>query len=146
MVTIAHLQAGDPALAARLAELHERSAVRAYAHIFDTPFPRAEAQERWRSYRGHIALATEPPASGLLGFCAWSGDSLDALYVEPDAAGRGIGRRLLEAAADTRQLWVMAANTKARSFYERNGWAASGVTRPGYPGAPELEYVRRRVG
>lgn len=146
MVTITHRQAGDPTLAAQLAELHEPSAVVAYAHIFDTPFPRAEAQERWRSYRGDVALATESPAAGLLGFCAWSGDSLDALYVDPDASGRGIGRRLLEAAVGARRLWVMAANTHARSFYERNGWAASGVTRPGYPGAPELEYVRPAPG
>lgn len=142
MVTIVTREAGDPDLAARLADLHERSAVLAYAHIFDTPFPRAEARERWRSYRGRLALATDAVGADLLGFAAWSGDSLDALYVDPDASGRGIGRRLLKAATGARRLWVIEANTRARSFYERSGWVASGVTRPGYPGAPELEYVR----
>lgn len=61
------------------------------------PFPRAEARERWRSYRGRLALATDAVGADLLGFAAWSGDSLDALYVDPDASGRGIGRRLLKA-------------------------------------------------
>jgi glucosamine--fructose-6-phosphate aminotransferase (isomerizing) len=59
-----------------------------------------------------------------------------SLYVHPDAAGGGIGQRLLRHAeaqlaaagfADAR-LWVLAANRAAIGFYERCGWRPDGRT------------------
>jgi GNAT superfamily N-acetyltransferase len=58
-----------------------------------------------------------------------------AINVAPEMWGQGIGRRLLSAAqralaeAGHREaiLWVIAANERARRFYERAGWQADGA-------------------
>lgn len=57
-----------------------------------------------------------------------------ALYVHPDAWGRGIGGALLSAALDRLAadghegcvLWALEANARARGFYEHRGWVADG--------------------
>ncbi|MEV7502642.1 GNAT family N-acetyltransferase [Streptomyces sp. NPDC093018] len=76
-----------------------------------------------------------------------------ALYAAPDRLGTGIGRALMRrtlAAAQERSfrrlvLWVLAANTRARRFYEHAGflpdgasthWPVSGVL------VPEVRYSR----
>jgi GNAT superfamily N-acetyltransferase len=78
-----------------------------------------------------------------VGFVAWRGAELDALYVLPDAAGRGVGSRLLDRAGAVSTLWVLEANHPARRFYERRGWSPDGTARPGGGGRPEVRYVRR---
>jgi ribosomal protein S18 acetylase RimI-like enzyme len=58
------------------------------------------------------------------------------VYVTREAAGTGTGRALLRAAEDALRtrgftratLWVLTSNDRARSFYERNGWAWDGAT------------------
>ena len=61
----------------------------------------------------------------LLGFLVLAGDELDALYVEPDAHGRGVGSALLERAQQLRpegfEFWVFQRNERARRFYEARG-------------------------
>ena len=55
-----------------------------------------------------------------------------ALYVDPDAWGLGVGRRLLgEARAQLGRrdfteavLWVLVGNDRAQRFYRADGWAA----------------------
>ena len=65
-----------------------------------------------------------------------TGDVL-ALYVDPDKWGCGAGRALI---AETRTrfiargytravLWVLVGNARAERFYERDGWARTGVRR-----------------
>ncbi|MCA1708943.1 MAG: GNAT family N-acetyltransferase, partial [Actinobacteria bacterium] len=63
-----------------------------------------------------------------------------ALYLDPPAWGRGIGRLLL-AEARTRLshqgftdaiLWVHATNERAHRFYRANGWQADGHRRQEY--------------
>lgn len=76
---------------------------------------------------------------------------LASLYVDPTAAGQGIGRALLEHAIGemtteglTRQtLWVFAGNHRARQLYERAGFGATGErrTEPRW-GAEQLQYAR----
>jgi GNAT superfamily N-acetyltransferase len=59
---------------------------------------------------------------------------LVALYVDPGTWRRGVGSALLEAAeaeAAARgyaqlSLWTFAENERARSFYQRHGWAPDG--------------------
>jgi GNAT superfamily N-acetyltransferase len=58
---------------------------------------------------------------------------LFAIYVDPDAWSTGAGRALIERAEDqlrdeydTAMLWVLEDNPRARTFYERAGWAADG--------------------
>lgn len=58
-----------------------------------------------------------------------------AIYVEPSEVGRGVGRRLLEAATAALRdagyrratLWVLEANERARRFYEKSGWTWDGT-------------------
>jgi GNAT superfamily N-acetyltransferase len=55
------------------------------------------------------------------------GDDLDQLYVDPDAAGQGVGSTLVELAKDLRPgglaLWTFQSNTRAQAFYRRHGFA-----------------------
>ncbi len=61
-----------------------------------------------------------------------------ALFVHPDAEGRGHGRRLHDEmvgwlwAQGAARLWLHTGpGTRAQTFYERNGWMASGLTERG---------------
>jgi GNAT superfamily N-acetyltransferase len=80
-----------------------------------------------------VAEADDEPA----GF-SFFGESNDigwgevfAIYVHPDSWGDGHGYELLRASEKGLEsagfaralLWVLAGNTRARSFYERQGWA-----------------------
>jgi putative acetyltransferase len=53
-------------------------------------------------------------------------ETLERLYVEPDAQNRGIGTALLDKAKALRpaglHLWVFQKNEGARRFYERHGF------------------------
>jgi ribosomal protein S18 acetylase RimI-like enzyme len=59
-----------------------------------------------------------------------------SLYVDPSAAGRGVGGDLLARATAelaaryrTATLWVFAANERALRFYRAAGWTPTGATR-----------------
>ncbi|MFZ3558956.1 GNAT family N-acetyltransferase [Streptomyces sp. BH055] len=92
---------------------------------------------------GWAALGPLPePATG----------ELHTLYVLPDRIGSGIGRILLDAVRSRcaargfhrLDLWVLAANTRARHFYERAGFAPDGAERiETYDGVPlrDLRYA-----
>ncbi|OBH32734.1 acetyltransferase [Mycobacterium sp. E342] len=78
---------------------------------------------------------------------------LMALYVDPAHVATGVGRLLMTAArARLRSvgvrgavLWVLDANTRARRFYERDGWEADGACRPTPFGGETLRLVRYRL-
>jgi ribosomal protein S18 acetylase RimI-like enzyme len=101
-----------------------------------------------------IAEAGEP-----VGFCSLrpGGPALgeiENLHVLPQHRSTGVGARLLTAGTDRLHelgcgdafLWVLRDNTRARRFYEREGWLPDGAakTEPwdGFPVA-EVRYVRR---
>jgi len=78
---------------------------------------------------------------------------LDLLYTHPRAAGRGIGRRLLERATwmllcrGCREavLWTEARNTRALELYRASGWTADGAEdRREYLGTP-IRNLRHRL-
>jgi RimJ/RimL family protein N-acetyltransferase len=77
---------------------------------------------------------------------------LGAIYLDPDARGRGYGRPLLQAAVaelasagfDAVVLWVLTANAPARRFYERAGFRPDGAVRTlDFDGTP-IEEIRYR--
>ena len=62
------------------------------------------------------------------------------LYVDSFFAGNGIGTQLIQYAIKNlhaNQLWVLEKNTRAISFYERNGFVLSGKRMP-EEGTPEF--------
>lgn len=79
-----------------------------------------------------------------------------ALYADPDAWGAGAGfaahrgvlARLVERGFETATLWVLEGNTRARRFYERQGWVldtAPGSRKTEEIGGVELPEVRYRL-
>ncbi len=61
----------------------------------------------------------------MLGFLALDGKDVRALYLAPDARGRGVGRALLgraKAGRDRLSLWAFEANPRAVAFYRREGF------------------------
>lgn len=78
---------------------------------------------------------------------------LYALYADPSAWGRGVGRALMDASvAGLRDaghvdalLWVLRGNARARRFYERMGWVPDGGLRDQESErlpVPAVRYVR----
>ena len=82
-----------------------------------------------------------------------AGGELSALYVVPEEWGSGVAAALHDQAlasmrelgATEATLWVVEGNTRARRFYEREGWTADGETKSTMFDLRELRY-RRLVG
>ncbi|BBZ69641.1 GNAT family N-acetyltransferase [Mycobacterium paraseoulense] len=78
---------------------------------------------------------------------------LMALYVDPAYVSTGVGRLLMSTARERLRLvgvtgavlWVLDANTRARRFYERDGWWADGGCRTEVYGNDTLRLVRYRL-
>ena len=68
--------------------------------------------------------------AGGLGFLARRGGEVSALYLAPEARGKGLGKALLEEAKALGhlQLWAFQANHRARAFYQREGFAEVRLT------------------
>jgi GNAT superfamily N-acetyltransferase len=167
LVIRAALEAEAPAIA----EIHVRGWQWAYRGLLPeerlaqlSVEARAAYWRRWlgeRRPRCHLWVAvwgTRP-----VGFSA-TGPSRDAraspdtaelyaIYLNPDVAGTGIGWALCSQAMDgavsdgfrRATLWVLAANTRARRFYEQAGWEADGTERTeDWNGLPlhEVRYAR----
>ena len=62
---------------------------------------------------------------------------LHSLYIDPGALGQGIGHALMNRVLSTfavwgcerAHLWVLEGNSRAISFYERQGWQLTGDTK-----------------
>ena len=62
---------------------------------------------------------------------------LHSLYIDPDILGESIGHTLMNHALSTfaawgcerATLWVLEGNSRAISFYERQGWRCTGATK-----------------
>lgn len=128
-----------------LTALHRSAAHTGYAHIFPpdaAPPTYEEDLARWEHWlgpdwdqgrRAYVAAANRRVVGVVL-----SGPDPDEpevghlarLYVDPSCWGRGIGTRLYGTALrdlidrdfPEATLWVLEANDRARSWYERLGW------------------------
>jgi GNAT superfamily N-acetyltransferase len=83
------------------------------------------------------------PAAGFLALDEAEG-CVTALYLAPEARGRGVGRALLGAAQagrDALHLWTFEANHGARRFYEANGFHVEARTDgDNEEGLPDIRY------
>lgn len=125
-----------------LARVHVSSWQNAYIGLIDQAFLDAlnveTRAERWRALldQGRGRLLVVDWDGTVVGFCslgpAGQGDwgEIYAIYLAPDRWGEGLGRDLLAAAERSLRsdghhealLWVLAGNSRARTFYERQGW------------------------
>jgi GNAT superfamily N-acetyltransferase len=129
-----------------------------YAHVFpdsvlyadDFDSSRRAFWNGWRFAAGHrIAVATRgrDGEERIVGFASYGPErerargftgrgEVWAFYLHPDEWGTGTAARLMEHTElrlrsegfDTAVLWVLEDNPRARRFYERHGWVASGIT------------------
>lgn len=138
--------------AQRIAEIHVRAWQWAYRGLVPDPFLEGLSVENRAAYwrleiaegrLGHRHVWCAVRGADLLGFAA-IGPSREggketgevyAIYLEPNAVGSGVGRRLFAHVVDQLRrdgfraatLWVLATNTRARRFYEGAGWRADGA-------------------
>lgn len=125
-----------------LIEIQRAASLKAFAQVFPPdrhPFPTEVVRARWVGALAedgvHVLLAEK--AGDGVGFAAVRAEWLDGLYVLPELWGSGVGARLHDAAVEILRglggvrshLWVLEANSRARTFYERRGWALNGQTR-----------------
>ncbi len=88
--------------------------------------------------------------SGPLGFLARKAGHIAALYLVPEARGRGIGKALLaevKTAEPALELWAFLANEQAVAFYLRQGFVEVERTdgRGNDEGLPDLRLIWRKV-
>jgi GNAT superfamily N-acetyltransferase len=120
-----HLRPGRPEDASALASIHLRSRAAAMPWL---PVLHDEAETRgWMAgvLRGQRVLVAERSGRPV-GFAAVDGEWLEQLYVEPEAFGTGVGRRLLDAVKNDRpaglSLHVFTRNARGRRFYDAAGF------------------------
>lgn len=122
---------------------------RAARYTFGSPDPATPdtiVAEEGGTIRGFAttAPARDPDAEG----CG----ELAALYVHPDSWGHGFGaalvvaarERLVSAGFSHAVLWILAGNTRAERFYQRDGWRFEEVRRSGVRGGITIDEQRLR--
>jgi GNAT superfamily N-acetyltransferase len=138
-----------------------------YADDFDSS--RRTMWNNWRFTPGHrVVVVTEEDAQGdarVIGFCSFGPErerargftgrgEVWAFYLHPDRWGCGAAAELMDHVEQrlkaegfaTVVLWVLDDNPRARRFYERHGWAPTGIAAnfDDYceVSVPEVEYRR----
>jgi putative acetyltransferase len=102
---------------------------------------------RWAMTAGGERYLVAVRAGRLLGYAAWRGGELTALFVRPEAAGHGLGARLLRrleavARAGGAHRLTMVAARAVVPFYLAKGWRLGRRTRSALPGGGALPAVR----
>ncbi len=156
------IRRAEPRDAASLARVHVTSWQAAYQGLVNQDFLDSldvEARTVWweRAVGREANLVSVGEIEGKVeGFCL-AGASADegwgevfAIYVAPEHWGTGIGRDLIVAGEgalsgaghERALLWVLEGNTRARTFYQRHGWALGKPIRIENIGGADLTEVR----
>jgi putative acetyltransferase len=101
-----------------------RASVIAHSFLSEEFFEteRRQIVEQWLPIAETIVYET---GGRVVGFLALIDNQVGAIFVDPDAQRRGIGRALMDAARDSRrflELDVFEANSNARRFYDAYGF------------------------
>ena len=158
--------------AAHIATVHIRSWQAAYRGLLpqdyldtlDIPrrtesWKRALRSTDW-SKGGVVVAVPGPDVLGFAGYgptrdegedCCAVGE-IRQIYLLPEAWGKGFGQRLMSAALirlasagyTQATLWALTTNTRARRFYEKNGWAPDGTTRSDDMSGFQVDQLRYR--
>jgi GNAT superfamily N-acetyltransferase len=131
-----------PDEAATLAAIQRDASLAALAHIFPPElyaYPLDDVARRWQDSLTdeEITVLVAEEDGSVTGVAGCRSEWLDGLYVLPQWWSRGVGRslhdevleRLRGAACERCHLWVLEHNDRARTFYERLGWAENGDSR-----------------
>lgn len=118
-----------------------------WAGVLGTADPQCEVVEGVAGPMGFVSLG--PSRDDLAP--ADTGE-IYAIYLDPQAWGLGAGRALhdhgctllVDDGFRAATLWVLSSNTRARSFYQRQGWVPDGVTRVIELDGATLEETRYR--
>jgi ribosomal protein S18 acetylase RimI-like enzyme len=158
--------------AANLAAIHVRSWKAAYQGLLPQDYLDmiclSYGAERWlRNLQasdwpkaGVVVAVPGPELVGFVGFGPTRDEGEDAglvgeiraIYVIPEAWGKGLGKRLMASALGRlavagyaqATLWVLDTNARARGFYEKGGWAQDGAARCGGRSDFPMREVRYR--
>jgi GNAT superfamily N-acetyltransferase len=154
-----------------IARVHTRTWQLAYDHVFPTERLAGIVEERraeqWHEAirepeaRSHTLVAAE--VDRVVGFASFGpsrepvvGETtaeLYAIYVLPEAWGRGIGRALMAEVLERLRhegfteaiLWVIEDNPRTRRYYERAGWHADGGVKDEAVLDIQVRQVRYRI-
>jgi GNAT superfamily N-acetyltransferase len=140
-----------------LLAIQREAAVAAFAHVYPPeryPFPDDAIREVWAEALAdpevevYVAELDGVP----VGAVSVGKGFLSTLYVLPAFQGSGVGSALHDLALERlralgfgeARLWTLRENDSGRRFYERRGWALTGVTGvvPYPPNPVDVQYVR----
>lgn len=122
-----------------LVDLEREASSTGLAHIFgpDLPFPVDDVLARWRIVLDHASnvILLDEDETGPVGYAAYGDGWLHHFGLLPQLWGSGRADVLHDAVMDglsaqgarTSYLWVLVENHRARSFYVRRGWRATGA-------------------
>jgi GNAT superfamily N-acetyltransferase len=138
-----NIRAAGRADAEAMARTHWLSANTAYGRN-DPLERRLDAAERLFDEDGTRPFLAEDDDGAVIGVLTIGDDELYAIYVHPDYWGTRVGQALLDRAEKelartcaVASLTCMVGNTRARRFYERNGWQrGETLVEPHFGGEP----------
>ena len=129
---------GEPADAAALACCHHRCWLHAFADLVTPPeaVDQMDPDRNLERFSDWLSPMSDPEVTvverdgQVVGYSTVVGNELVHLFVDPDQAGRGYGRRLLAAAEEHMvdagyrmlELHTMVGNDPAIGLYESAGW------------------------
>lgn len=110
-------------------------------HDFLDPADRIAIGDEVAAFLPHAPLwvAADPADDRPLGFMLLDAAHMEALFIDPDWRGRGIGRALVAHALSLRSAIttdVNAQNVQAVGFYERQGFVPTGRSETDGQGRP----------